>query len=165
MKTGWLNFRMRALVVSFASYHLWLDWRHISRCLARMFTDYEPGIHYNQMQMQAGTTGISSIRIYNPIRQVAEQDPDGSFIREWVPELADVPAEYLAEPHRMSLSLQSRTGCLIGTTYPGPIVDQARARAAAVARMQSVRCTEAARRDARSVFLKHGSRRGGMQQR
>ena len=75
---GWINFRMRAMLVSFASYQLWLDWKKTSKHLAKLFTDYEPGIHYSQFQMQSGTTGINSIRIYNPIKQSIDQDPTGA---------------------------------------------------------------------------------------
>jgi deoxyribodipyrimidine photo-lyase len=120
---GWINFRMRAMLISFASYQLWLHWRKPAMFLARHFLDFEPGIHFSQVQMQAGTTGINAIRIYSPIKQVLDQDPEGLFIKEYVPELATVPLEYLAEPHKMPFSLQQNVGCIIGTHYPEPIVD------------------------------------------
>jgi len=63
IQTGWINFRMRAMLVSFSSYHLWLHWREPGLHLARVFTDYEPGIHWSQVQMQSGTTGINTLRI------------------------------------------------------------------------------------------------------
>ena len=91
--------------------------------LARHFLDFEPGIHFSQVQMQSGTTGINAIRIYSPIKQVIAQDPEGRFIRHYVPELAMVPNEFLAEPHKMPLSLQKDLNCIIGTHYPEPIVD------------------------------------------
>ncbi len=81
-----------------ASYHLWLDWRATGQHLARMFTDYEPGIHWSQVQMQSGTTGINTLRIYNPVKQGMDQDPTGVFTRRWVPELAAVPDALLQEP-------------------------------------------------------------------
>ncbi|MEM8581506.1 MAG: FAD-binding domain-containing protein, partial [Pseudomonadota bacterium] len=96
--TGWLNFRMRSMLVAVASYHLWLDWRATGPVLARRFTDYEPGIHWSQMQMQSGTTGMNIVRMYNPVKQGHDQDPTGVFTRRWVPELADVPDAFLQEP-------------------------------------------------------------------
>ena len=98
-KTGWINFRMRAMLVSFASYQLWLDWKKTSKHLAKLFTDYEPGIHYSQFQMQSGTTGINSIRIYNPIKQSHDQDVNGKFIKKWVPELK-LSLIHISEPTR-----------------------------------------------------------------
>ena len=103
---GWLNFRMRAMLVSFATYNLWLDWKRIAGHLARMFLDYEPGIHYPQLQMQAGTTGINAMRVYNVTKQGRDQDPNGVFIRKYVPELRNVPNEYIHEPSNMPVSVQ-----------------------------------------------------------
>jgi len=100
-ENGWITFRMRAMLVSFASYDLWLDWRKTAPFLATLFTDYEPGIHYSQFQMQSGVTGINAIRIYNPIKQSYDHDPLGKFIRRYVPELESVPDDFIHEPWRM----------------------------------------------------------------
>ena len=156
---GWINFRMRAMLVSFACYHLWLHWRPCAVALARHFLDFEPGIHFSQFQMQAGTTGINSVRIYNPIKQVADQDPHGTFIRRYVPELAEVPIEYLAEPHKMNPMLQGEIGCVIGRNYPAPIVEHASAYNAAKAKVFRWRQKPALRAEARQVARRHGSRK------
>ena len=126
--TGWINFRMRAMLVSFASYHLWLHWREPSLYLARLFLDYEPGIHYSQFQMQSGTSGINTLRIYSPTKQGLDQDPSGSFIRQWVPELAGLPAEHLHQPWLAAVA-----------GYPPPIVDHGTASALARQRIIAVR--------------------------
>ncbi len=110
---GWINFRMRAMLVSFASYHLWLDWRDTAPLLAQLFTDYEPGIHYSQFQMQSGVTGINSIRMYNPIKQSYEHDSQGRFIREYIPELASIEDVYIHEPWQRPLPIKG---------YPPPII-------------------------------------------
>ncbi len=159
---GWLNFRMRAMLMSFAAYHLWLHWRQPSLFLARLFLDYEPGIHYCQCQMQSGVTGINAIRIYSPARQAADQDPQGEFIRRWVPELDGVPDEWIAEPHRMSRLQQDLFGCRIGRDYPLPIVHHETAFRSAQARIFAARSTVLARQQSASVYQKHGSRRRPM---
>ncbi|MEO0413335.1 MAG: deoxyribodipyrimidine photo-lyase/cryptochrome family protein [Verrucomicrobiota bacterium] len=158
-ETGWINFRMRAMVMSFAAYHLWLHWRKPALHLARVFTDYEPGIHYSQAQMQSGVTGINTIRIYSPIKQVEDQDPDGEFIKKWVPELAELPVSLIGEPHSMTPLEEAMYGCRIGVDYPAPIVDHKTAYQFAKDQMFSIRKTAVARVDASRVQLKHGSRK------
>ena len=135
--TGWLNFRMRAMLVSFAAYHLWLHWREPGLFLARQFLDFEPGIHWSQMQMQSGTTGINTLRIYSPAKQALDQDPQGIYIRQWVPE--------------------------IGTaSYPLPIVDERAAVAAAKDQLYGLRRTHEANAEASAIQQKHGSRKSGL---
>ena len=160
--TGWLNFRMRAMLVSFSSYHLWLHWREPGLFLARQFLDFEPGIHWSQMQMQSGTTGINTLRMYSPTKQAHDQDPEGLFIRRWVPELARVPLPYLAEPWKMDITVQRMVGCLIGVDYPAPVVNEKVALKLAKDRLYGLRQTSAARLEAGGVQVRHGSRKSGL---
>ncbi len=167
LATGWLTFRMRALLVSFASYSLWLHWRPTGLHLARHFLDFEPGIHWSQMQMQSGTTGINTLRIYNPTKQAIEQDPRGIFIHRWVPELAGVPVAHVHMPWTMPRETQAAAGCVLGRDYPPPIVDHAAAVREAKRSLAAVRNGIEARAEARDVARRHGSRRdrrGAMQQ-
>ncbi len=132
--TGWINFRMRAMLTSFAAYHLWLHWREPGLFLARQFLDFEPGIHWSQMQMQSGTTGINTFRIYSPAKQALDQDPQGIYIARWVPELGSA-------------------------AYPSPIVEEREALVAARTRLYAVRRSGEARSEAAAIQQKHGSRK------
>lgn len=155
--TGWLNFRMRAMLMATASYHLWLDWREPGLHLARQFTDYEPGIHWPQVQMQSGTTGINTVRIYNPVKQGYDQDPEGTFVRRWVPELGGIDGPLIHEPWKSPLAAQ-----LLDKSYPVPIVDHMEAARNARQKIYGVRKGSAYRNKADAIQNRHGSRRSGM---
>lgn len=175
LQHGWMNFRMRAMLVSFACYNLWLDWKRIAPHLARVFLDFEPGIHYPQLQMQAGTTGINAMRVYNVTKQGKDQDLTGKFIRKYVKELQDVPDMYIHEPWRMPKSVQEEAKVTIVrrqeptldqdvspstdvACYPEPIVNEQESARTAKARLSTVRKQEATKTMANDVFVKHGSR-------
>ena len=149
IENGWITFRMRAMLVSFASYHLWLDWRVTAPYLARLFTDYEPGIHYSQFQMQSGVTGINAIRMYSPVKQSTDHDPEGKFIRRYVPELADVSPQWIHQPWMMPEPPPA---------YPPPIVDHDTAIKHARREIGARWKSEGFRDQAQSVHQKLGSR-------
>jgi deoxyribodipyrimidine photo-lyase len=122
-ETGYLNFRMRAMLVSFLTHMLWQPWQLGAHFLASQFLDYEPGIHYCQFQMQAGVTGMHTIRVYNPIKQAKDNDPEAIFIKKWIPELRHLPIGLAQEPYKMSQLDQAFYQCHIGKDYPAPIVN------------------------------------------
>ncbi|MEM8802196.1 MAG: FAD-binding domain-containing protein [Pseudomonadota bacterium] len=148
--TGWINFRMRAMLVSFASYDLWLPWRESGQVLARLFTDYDAGIHWPQVQMQSGVTGINTVRVYSPLKQGLDQDPTGDFTRRWVPELAGIPGKAV---HDLSTIEAMAAG------YPTPIVDHKEATAFAKQQIFALRKDPALKAEAARVMEKHGSRK------
>ncbi len=158
--TGWINFRMRAMLMSTASYLYWLHWRKTGLHLAREFLDYEPGIHWSQAQMQSGTTGINTLRIYNPIKQAIDQDPEGKFVRHWLPSLKNVPTTWIFQPWLMPPSLQLQYGCIIERDYPAPLVNIEQALREARGKISSARSSKDHRQETAIIIKKHASRKG-----
>lgn len=147
-ETGFLNFRMRALVVSAACHGLRINWRLVHDPLARFWADYEPGIHFSQIQMQAGMAGINQLRVYSPDKQFAEQDPDAVFVRHWVPELAHLSAAEIQLRH-----MQKIPG------YPKPLVDWETSSKQMKADYFAIKKRPETRAAALAVYEKHGSRK------
>ena len=121
--TGYLNFRMRSMLVSFLTHHLGQHWKYGAPWLAQQFLDFEPGVHYPQFQMQAGVTGINTIRIYNPVKQSQDHDPEAICITKWLPELAELPIQFRLQPWLMTSMEQQFYQFQLGKDYPLPIVD------------------------------------------
>jgi len=154
-QTGYINFRMRAMLVSFLSHHLLIDWRRGVKHLARLFLDFEPGIHYAQFQMQAGVTGANTIRIYNPTKQAKEQDPQGYFLRKWLPELSELPNELLFEPWLTRELEQQMFKISMGRDYSFPIVDLIESGKKAREQLWSWRTQPAVKADAARIIAQH----------
>ena len=145
-ETGFLNFRMRAMVVSFACFGLHLSWRTIHGPLAQIFLDYEPGIHLSQLQMQAGITGINAIRVYSPAKQLLDQDADCRFVKRWVPELRNFKTVQIA--HAEEIKLEG---------YPEPVVSLKEQAKKMKDQIFSIRRSTEAKESNRQMLRKHGS--------
>ena len=153
--TGYLNFRMRSMIVSFLTHHLWQPWQSATFFLAQNFLDFEPGIHYSQLQMQAGETGVNTIRIYNPTKNAIEKDKEASFIKKWLPQLKEVPIPLIYEPWKMSEIEQSLFNCKIGKDYPKPIVDISQTRKFALEKLWSIRKIKKVKEEKQRILEKH----------
>ncbi|MEL7530608.1 MAG: deoxyribodipyrimidine photo-lyase [Bacteroidota bacterium] len=156
--TGYLNFRLRAMLVSFLTHHLWLDWKRGALFLGRMFLDFEPGIHYPQFQMQSGATGVNTLRIYNPLLQSQKNDPEAVFITKWLPELAVLPIALRHRPWQITAMEESFYGFRKGEDYPLPIVDIKKTHAYARDRLWQHQNHPAVQKEARRILGRHVNR-------
>lgn len=123
LETGYINFRMRSMIASFFTHILWQPWQDCSQHLSKAFLDFDPGIHFPQLNMQSGETGINDLRVYNPIKNSLEHDEDATFIKKWVPELAHLPTAFIHEPYLMTPLDQQFNNFILGENYPKPIVN------------------------------------------
>jgi len=153
-QTGYINFRMRSMLVSFYTHHLFLPWQDIAHFLAKNFLDYEPGIHYSQIQMQAGTIGIHTIRIYNPILQSLEKDPKGEFILKWIPELRNIPKEFIHQPEEIPSLIALSCNFQIGRDYPFPIIDLKKSAKEAREKLWAIKKLETTQIESKKILKK-----------
>ena len=153
--TGYINFRMRAMLMSFLSHHLLQHWKEGALHMARIYTDFEPGIHYAQIQMQSGMTGTNTVRIYNPVKQSQDHDPQGIFIKMWLPELANCPVAYIHEPWTIPPLEQEMANFHVGIDYPAPIVDITLTAREARVKLHQPRKTEAGKAEKERILKKH----------
>lgn len=152
LKTGFINFRMRAMLVSYAVFGLDLNWREVGRFLASVFLDYEPGIHWSQVQMQSGVTGINTIRVYSPHKQLLDQDPECVFVKKWLPQLASIDNDLIKKYPTISLFQETKGA------YPDPACNFKEASKINKLKTFGVR-KKSDPAVSKQVYLKHGSRR------
>jgi deoxyribodipyrimidine photo-lyase len=130
VESGWMHNRSRMIVASFLTKDLLIDWRWGERFFMQQLIDGDPAANNGGWQWIAGTGTDAApyFRIFNPVSQSLKHDPEGAYIRRWLPELRAVPAEYIHEPWKMPLDEQRASGCVIGVDYPPPVVDHAAAK-------------------------------------
>lgn len=153
--TGFVNFRLRAMLASFFTHLLWQPWQDCTEHLAQNFLDFEPGIHFPQLNMQSGETGVNTIRIYNPIKNSKEHDANGVFIKKWVPELAALPYQYIHEPWEIPQMELQFLGFELGKDYPQPIVSISKMRKFASDALYTYKKSPKTKKESKRIIAKH----------
>ena len=130
LETGWMHNRARMIAASFLTKDLLIDWRWGEQWFMQHLVDGDPAANNGGWQWTAGTGTDAApyFRIFNPVTQSLKFDPQGSYIRRWVPELANLPEEFIHQPWTLPVSLQRTYGCVLGQDYPYPLIDHAWAR-------------------------------------
>lgn len=155
IETGYLNFRMRSMTVSFLVHHLFQHYTTGATWLARQFLDFEPGIHYAQFQMQAGFTGTNKIRIYNPTKNATDHDPEAVFIKKYVPELKNLPNNLAIEPWLITPMEEEMYSFKIGKNYPKLIIDMKITRAHALKELYGTRKNSVTQKEKQRILDIH----------
>ncbi len=139
--SGWMHNRLRMVVASFLTKDLGIDWRQGERYFAEKLNDFDLSANNGgwQWASSSGCDAQPYFRIFNPVTQSEKFDPEGKFIRRYVPELAAVPNKYIHAPWQMGRIEQEAMGMVIGRDYPAPIVDHAQAREETLARYAVVK--------------------------
>jgi deoxyribodipyrimidine photo-lyase len=127
---GWIHNRARMITASFLTKDLLIDWREGERYFMQHLLDGDPAANNGGWQWSAGTGTDAApyFRIFSPMLQGKKFDPQGTYVRRWVPELVNVPNRFIHTPWEMPANIQSQAGCVIGKNYPAPIVAHAEAR-------------------------------------
>ncbi len=159
VETGYLNFRMRSMTVSFLVHHFFQHFSVGSSWLASQFLDFEPGIHYGQFQMQAGFTATNTIRIYNPTKNALDHDPEAVFIKQWVPELKNLPPALAIEPWNMTSTEMEFYNFQLGKDYPDRILDITETRKQALKILYGVRKNKLTQEEKKRILDTHTLKR------
>ncbi|MEC0281780.1 cryptochrome/photolyase family protein [Terribacillus saccharophilus] len=124
-KIGWMHNRLRMITASFLTKDLLIDWREGEKYFSEMLIDYDEASNIGgwQWASSTGTDAVPYFRIFNPVRQSERFDPDGDFIKKYLPELKDVPSNFIHTPEKMTTEQQQQYNCVIGKDYPKPIVE------------------------------------------
>ncbi len=137
--TGWMHNRARMITASFLAKDLLINWQAGERWFMQHLVDGDPAANNGGWQWTAGvgTDSAPYFRVFNPVLQGQKFDPQGSYVRQWLPELEQVPDDFIHQPWRMAAELQQRAGCIIAKDYPAPIVEHRLARQRALAAYQA----------------------------
>ncbi|SDN18385.1 cryptochrome/photolyase family protein [Alkalicoccus daliensis] len=134
-KVGWMHNRLRMITASFLTKDYQMDWRIGEAYFREKLIDHDPASNSGgwQWSSSVGTDAAPYFRVFSPVRQGARFDPEGAFVKKYVPELKEVPVKFIHEPHKMKKEEQERAGCIIGKDYPEPSVDHKEERKRAIA--------------------------------